>query len=345
MGLYLPWQLPKVRELLPDLMLIARFPAARVALLGIFLAGVLASPVRALEKEGMPDLAQEEQTCLPTSTANIIVWFGLHGYPKLIQPGDSKEDGYIHTVHRIMDSTDASYQMGTRTEAITYGIAKYIHDAGYGCDVEYRGLDWSQAKFPNNIVDDKQANKYKAFQKTPVPFTQDWLQGNNDANKAFLLLLAYVTFDRGTNTFHDAINAGHAVTLVNAEPDMILIHDPAHYGDEPGRKILTPEVLTGGSFQLPGYAAPVSGLMLLSGSLLDGPEDSMILLTGSVCVTMHPINDNSTIIASAAGAPNSVISGNKGPAAPASAPASTSKPSTPATTSWGMWIFNLLFSK
>ena len=25
------------------------------------------------------------------------------------------------------------------------------------------------------------------------------------------------------------INAGHAVTLVNAEPDMILIHDPAHY--------------------------------------------------------------------------------------------------------------------
>ena len=326
-------------------MLIARLTTVRIALLGFCLAGLLASPIRALEKAGMPDLAQEEQTCLPTSTANLIVWFGLHGYPKLIAPGDSKEDGYIHTVHRIMDATDASYQLGTRTEAITYGIAKYIHDSGYGCDVEYRGLDWSQAKFPH-IVDDKLEDKYKAYQKTPVPFTADWLRGNDEDNKAFLLLIAYVTFDRNSNAFHDAINAGHAVTLVNAEPDMNLIHDPAHYGDEPGRKILTPEVLTGGTFELPGYHAPVAGLMLLSGSLLDGPEDSLKLLTGAVCVTMHPINDNSTIIASSAGAPNSVISGNAG-GTPTPAPTSkpTASPTTPASTSWGMWLFNLLFSK
>ena len=83
---------------------------------------------------------------------------------------------------------------------------------------------------------------------------------------------------------------------------MILIHDPAHYGDEPGRKILTPEVLTGGTFRLPGYNAPVAGLMLLSGSLLDSPEDDLKLLTGAVCVTMHPINDNSTIVIASAGA-------------------------------------------
>jgi hypothetical protein len=124
-------------------MLIARLFTGRV-LLGFCLAGILALPLAAAEKQGMPDLAQEEQTCLPTSTANLIVWFGTHGYPKLIAPGDNRDDGYIHTVHRIMDATDASYQLGTRTEAITYGIAKYIHDAGYGCDVEYRGLDWTR---------------------------------------------------------------------------------------------------------------------------------------------------------------------------------------------------------
>ena len=54
---------------------------------GLFVAGCF--PAFALEKGGMPDLAQEEQTCLPTSTANLIVWFGTHGYPKLIVPGDS----------------------------------------------------------------------------------------------------------------------------------------------------------------------------------------------------------------------------------------------------------------
>jgi hypothetical protein len=90
----------------------------------------------------MPDIGQEEQTCLPTSTANLIVWFGSHGYPKLIASGDSKDNNYAHTVHRIMDATAASYQLGTRTDAITYGIEKYVHDAGYACDVEYRGLDW-----------------------------------------------------------------------------------------------------------------------------------------------------------------------------------------------------------
>jgi hypothetical protein len=136
------------------------------------------------------------------------------------------------------------------------------------------------------------------------------------------------------------------VTLVNAEPDMILIHDPAHYGDEPGRKILTPEILTGGTFQLPGYAAPVSGLMLLSGTLME-PEDCLKMLTGAVCVTMHPINDTSTIIASSAGAPNSVISGQTG-GTPTPAP-TAAKPipaaATPATTSWGMWLFNLLLGK
>src|SRR5471032_1557484 len=111
-------------------MRIAKLPAIRVVL-GICLAGLLALPALALEKMGMPDLAQEEETCLPTSTANLMVWFGLHGYPKLIVKGDDADDGYIHTVHAIMNETDATYQLGTRTEAITYGIAKYIHDAGY----------------------------------------------------------------------------------------------------------------------------------------------------------------------------------------------------------------------
>src|SRR5271170_5763538 len=94
--------------------------------LGICLAGLILLPAFAAEKGGMPDLSQEEQTCLPTSTANLIIWFGTHGYPKLIVPADSKDDGYIHTVHAIMNDTDASYQTGTRTDAITYGIGKYI---------------------------------------------------------------------------------------------------------------------------------------------------------------------------------------------------------------------------
>src|SRR6202050_2794468 len=308
------------------------------------LAGLIALPVAAAEKEGMPDLGQEEQTCLPTSTSNLIVWFGTHGYPKLIVNGDSSDDGYIHTVHALMTATNASYQLGTRTDAITYGIRKYIRDAGYSCDVEYRGLDWSQAKYPQ-IVNDPDGDKYKQDFKTPSPFTQDWLQENNDPQKGFILLLAYINFDRQSNTFTNAFNAGHAVTLVNAEPDMILIHDPAHYDDEPGRKILTPELLTGGTFQLPGYNAPVSGLLLLSGTLMDTPPEAGILLTGAVCITMHPVNEGTKIIASASGAPNATMGGSGAIITPSSAPAAPAKPASSPNTSWAMWLFDLFLKK
>ena len=314
-------------------------------LVGFCLAGMAAFSAQAAEKGGMPDLGQEEQTCLPTSTANLIVWFGTHGYPKLIAKGDSKDDGYIHTVHAIMAATRANYDLGTRTDSITSGINQYIHDAGYGCDVEYRGLDWSMAKYPDIVKDDEGDMLRKSSTSSPTPFSQDWLQENNDPNKGFILLLAYCNFDQDKSTFTNAINAGHAVTLVNAEPDMILIHDPAHYNDEPGRKILTPEVLTGGTYRLPGYNAPVAGLMLLSGSELEAPPDAGVLLTGAVCITMHPDDDAGKVVASTGAAPNSTIGSGNGSAisgTPAKAPAAS--PNS-ANSTWAMWLFDLVFKK
>ncbi|MCE0498926.1 MAG: hypothetical protein LV481_13380 [Methylacidiphilales bacterium] len=308
-------------------------------LLGLCLAGPVLLPAAAEEKEGMPDLGQQDQTCLPTSTANLLVWFGTHGYPRLIVDGDSKDNDYIHTVHAIIGATDARYDLGTRTDAISYGIQKYIHDAGYDCDVEYRGLDWNQVKFPD-VVKDDDGEKYKPYQKTPGVFTQDWLQENNAPNKGFILLLAYCNFDRASNTFQDAIPAGHAVTLVNAEPDMILVHDPAHENDEPGRKILTPEALTGGTFQLPGYSAPVSGLLLLSGSLLESPFNSQVMLTGAICVTMHPGNGGASGYVGASGA--TVGAGETTNATPSSAPAA---PASSPNRSWVMWLFDLILKK
>jgi hypothetical protein len=262
----------------------------------------------------------------------------------LIVPGDSPDDGFIHTVHALMSATNARYDLGTRTDAITSGIETYVRDAGYSCDVEYRGLDWGMVKFPQ-IVKDYDAERYKQLDRRPAAFTQDWLQDNRDPNKGFILLLAYVTFDRATNAFTDAINAGHAVTLVNAEPDTLLIHDPAHWDDEPGRKIITPTELTGGVFQLPGYNAPVDGLLLLSGSLLEAPPGAGVMLTGAVCITMHPGNEGSAVIASAAGAPTATIGGSNNvttPSAPSPAPASAP---AAANTSWAMWVFDLLFKK
>src|ERR1700685_2943295 len=118
------------------------FLSWRLGLLASSVAGLMAFPVCADEKQGMPDLAQVEQTCLPTATSNLMIWFGQHGYPKLILSGDTQDERYLHTVHVIMADTDARFDWGTRMEKVTVGIDKYIKDAGYDCDIEYRGLGY-----------------------------------------------------------------------------------------------------------------------------------------------------------------------------------------------------------
>jgi hypothetical protein len=326
-------------------MLIARSLLCRF-LLGFCLAGLTAFPAFAAEKGGMPCLSQEEETCLPTSTANLIIWFGQHGYPKLIVKSDSADDGYIHTVHAMITAVHATYQFGTDTMAITYGIQKYIQDAGYSADVEYRGLDWSQLQ-DKDVIQDPDMEAYKKAYRTPAAFSQDWLQENDDPNKGFILLLVYSKYDPDNGTFSDPV-AGHAVTLVNAEPDTILIHDPANDANYPGRKLLTPRLLTGGTFNAPGFSASTTGLLLLDAPIDEmwRPDDGVILLTGAVCVTMHPNSNDPSLVKGTAGAPNGKIGGPGGNgSSPASLPSTPSTPANSPNRSWGMWLFDLIFSK
>ena len=292
------------------------FVPAFLAVLGIIAS--FAGPLRADEKVGMPDLSQVDQTCLPTSTANLILWFGKHGYPKLIMKGATQDERESRTVHQIMADTDARFDWGTRMDAVTVGIEKYIHDAGYQCDVEYRGLEGKGA-----------------------PFQQDWLKENDAPNKGFILLLMYCHVNPMSRTFTPAWGAGHAVTLVNPDPDAMLIHDPAHQDDETGRKIVTPYVIPSGT--LTTYEGPesVAGLLLLSGSLLEAPGDATVMLSGAVCITMHPDNDGAVAgTPSPAGSPTTTLAGTGGMTAPV-APASSGQPGS----SWWMSIFNFLFTK
>jgi hypothetical protein len=251
--------------------MVRNFRVKKLLLLAALLC-VLPAPILASEKVGMPDLSQVEQTCLPTSTANLILWFGHHGYPKLIATGTTEDERDLHTVHRIMAATNARFDLGTPMDAVTSGIEKYIRSCGYDCDAEYRGLDG----------------------KGPA-FSRDWLEENDGANKGFILLLAYCHYDSQTGSVSPAWNAGHAVTLVNYEPDTLLINDPAHQDDETGRKILSTQVLADASWHDAGGTRSAAGLLLLTGSLLEAPPASQVLLAGAVCVTIRPPADEKMV--------------------------------------------------
>ena len=283
-------------------MLCKRVPTFRTAncrVVALLFACLAGAPALAEEKPGMPDLAQVEQTCLPTSTANLILWFGHHGYPKLIPAGANEDERDLHVVHRLMVDTDARFDWGTRFDEVTLGIGKYIRDAGYNCTVEYRGLEGQGA-----------------------PFTQSWLKENDGASEGFILLLAYCRLDPQTHTFTPAWNAGHAVTLVNVEPDMLLVHDPAHMEDESGRKILTPSLISSGTWRDRSGISSVDGLLLLSGSLLEAPPNSLIMVAGAVCITMN--------------SPGAKKSATQLPVAMSSRPTAKSR-------TWMDWLFGLIF--
>jgi hypothetical protein len=284
----------------------------RFALL-LALAFGVSAPALAIEKGGMPDLAQIDNTCLPTSAANLMIWFGRHGYPKLLQPGATTDESSNHIVHLLMADTGARYDVGTEMEAVTHGLEAYVHRAGYACSVEYRGLDGRN------------------------PFTQDWLQENDDPNKGFVLLLTYCHYHSQSDTFSEAWNAGHAVTLVNAEPDLLLIHDPAHDETETGRKIITPRLLTRGTFEDDGSPVPVAGLLMLSGSLLEAPPDSEVMLTGAVCITLHQAGSASPAPATG---PNARLAG---PARESSSPISAN--ASAASAGWWNWVLTLVLGR
>ncbi len=80
--------------------------------------------------------------------------------------------------------------------------------------------------------------------------------------------------------------------------------------------------------------------MLLSGSLLEAPPHAEVMVTGAVCITMHPGQPLNKPGTTPVNGPDSHIAGNDAPAAPVTPPAQTNDRS-----SWIDWIFNLFFAK
>lgn len=283
------------------------FPALCIlrAGLALFIFLALSSPVVADEKGGMPDLGQIDNTCLPTATANLMLWFGKHGYPNLIPKAGTEQERELLLVHRLMADTDARFDWGTQRKCVTSGIAKYIHESGYDAEIEYHGKSaW-------------------------YGLSQDWLKENDDPNKGFILLLSYGHYNGWPMGFSEYGGMGHAVTLVNALDDTLVIHDPDHLENEVGRKIVT--------IKTPEY----SSVLLLSGSQLEAPEDCEVWLSGAICVVMHPTKAGAT---STSGATDIAATGSSSsnPSSPPSA-----APSAPSSsgTSVLLWLFALLFKK
>jgi hypothetical protein len=77
--------------------------------------------------------------------------------------------------------------------------------------------------------------------------------------------------------------------------------------------------------------------MMLTGSLLEAPPDSEVMLTGAVCITLHKDGPPS---AAPTTVPNALLAG----AAPASTLPAAAKPVSASSGWWG-WIVSLVLGK
>jgi hypothetical protein len=86
--------------------------------------------------------------------------------------------------------------------------------------------------------------------------------------------------------------------------------------------------------------------LLLSGTFMDTPPKSVIILTGAVCVTMHPDKNDKSIVKGSSGAPNGTIGVAGGNShAPSSTPATPLRPTSSPGSTWTLWLSDLFFKK
>jgi hypothetical protein len=221
-------------------------------------------------KMGMPDLAQLQNNCLPTSAANLLIWFGQHGFPNLLADHLTSPLDTTAIVRDVMDRTRADYYTGTPSEYICTGLAQYIHDKGYGCTITYRGP------------------------ATEERFSPSWLDENKIATKGFLLLFAYVKYVPSGGYYQSSSAFGHVVTLVSATPSgSLLIRDPRHREPDHGGKLIVPKMVRDASWKdVHGNVLSEQPLWIFDGAQLEANPGSQAILTGAIRIELLNSQDS-----------------------------------------------------
>ena len=94
-----------------------------------------------------------------------------------------------------------------------------------------------------------------------------------------------------------------------------------------------------GSFDDDGSPVPVAGLLMLSGSLLEAPPDSQVMLTGAVCITLRQAGSASP---GPKAGPNALLAGPGGSTPVGAGPANSA---STANSGWWSWIIRIVLGK
>lgn len=217
----------------------------------------------------MPDIDQDSNTCFPTSTANLLYWFGENGYPALLSKDTDATARQRNLIAKLLVHTNGTFKNGTEFAAMTKGLSSFFKAHNIDAKVTYRGLGGD------------------AFSGL------DWFERNSEDNVGFILCLAYV-HKKGANSYLSAAPLGHCVTLLRYHDGVAAILDPAHAEGETGRRTL--RLIPVSQIKTSGATIPM--LFEVSGMPLEGSHADTVLLDGAVCIELPPVaNTDAPVVA------------------------------------------------
>ena len=178
--------------------------------------------------DSIPDYYQRDNTfggfpgkgalyCGPVSISNFLFWYGLNGYPRLLDnSGDHKKDQY-NLIRKIGSSRYINTgSHGSSPADISSGLKRFLADHGYdSVKIKFYGFRDVPNEFKTGIaIPDMKTAREALYQ-----------------NKAVLFNIGWYRYDKNKDEYRR--NGGHWVALAGYghdgkkdDPNSMIIHDP-----------------------------------------------------------------------------------------------------------------------
>jgi hypothetical protein len=216
-----------------------------------------------VSKSDMPDLMASANACLPTATANLLYWFGKHGFPAILPRREFDDEEQQATLKNIiMGVAGGNFENGTSAIPFAEKLQSFIESKGYHAQC--------------SVVN---------FTHMSADMSWSLLRTNSRPDVGYLLMIIGGQYLYNGDQFQLDPRMGHAITLVDIGQKTLIIDDPAHAAFDSGRQTLQSLALTrANSYNSDtGQILPCDGCYLLTGQCLTGHD---LLMFGAIQVVI-----------------------------------------------------------
>ena len=200
-------------------------------------------------KAGFPDGGK--MFCAPVAVSNGLMWLAVNGYPKLLAPGQDQ----VGLVLALAGPQFLDQDLGEGTGAgeLLRGVARWVKQSGYPARrLEFQGWRKHGPSYSTGVA---------------VPQLQ-WIKRALLGPSAVWLNVGWYRRDANADTYQRV--AGHWVSLVGYDGEVLIVHDPSPRSEKGGvHNRITVEAIGSGRLvgKKAGLPREATGYLKITGGL------------------------------------------------------------------------------